>query len=153
MSKYIFFEDKSLLLIVKQFRYAHVRSKVAWQHSPLHFKSPLTLSLECLLPFPILLYTCYILHFSFKIIFFLNCCCFGWTRGPFFCFYSSQAPLRGQPTVDYHPRWQSIQGLAVHCMLGRLLESNLGLQVYSLVSLPLSPTAPKWATTAPIKIT
>jgi hypothetical protein len=45
--------------------------------------------------------------------------------------------------VDYHPRWQSIQGLAVHCMLGRLLESNLGLQVYSLVSLPLSPTAPK----------
>ncbi len=47
-------------------------------------------------------------------------------------------PLRGQPTVKCHPRWQPISGLAVHCRLGRLLDSNPGLQFYNLVSLPMS---------------
>ncbi len=37
-------------------------------------------------------------------------------------------PRRGQPTVKCHPRWQPISGLAVHCRLGRLLDSNPGLQ-------------------------
>jgi hypothetical protein len=62
---------------------------------------------------------------------------------------SSAAP-RGQPTVKYHPRWQPIQGLAVHYRLGRLRDSNPGLQVYSLVSLPKSHyCSHRWATTAP----
>jgi hypothetical protein len=53
--------------------------------------------------------------------------------------FSSTLPLlRGQPTVEYHPRWQPIQGLAIHCRLGKLPDSNPGLQVYSLVSLPMS---------------
>jgi hypothetical protein len=55
-----------------------------------------------------------------------------------FSIYSPLPPLRGQPTVEYHPRWQAIQGLAVHCKLGRLPDSNPGLQAYSLVSLPLN---------------
>ncbi len=55
-----------------------------------------------------------------------------------FYIYSPLPPLRGQPTVEYHPGWQPIQGLAVHCRLGRLPDLNLGLQVYSLVSLPMS---------------
>ncbi len=63
--------------------------------------------------------------------------CFWWTEAPF-CIYSPLPPLRGQATVEYHPRWQPIQGLAVHCRLGRLPDSNPGLQVYSLVSLPMS---------------
>jgi hypothetical protein len=57
---------------------------------------------------------------------------------PLFGFYFSLLPLRGQPTVEYHPRWQPIQGLAVHYRLGRLPDSNPELQVYSLVSLPMS---------------
>ncbi len=88
------------------------------------------------------------------IYFFLNCFC--WTRGPLLYLFS-YAALRGHPTVEYHPRWQPVQGLAVHCRLGRLTDSNLRLQVYSLVSLPLShhccpnepPLLPQWATTAP----
>jgi hypothetical protein len=47
-------------------------------------------------------------------------------------------PLRGQPTVKCHPRWQPISGLAVHCRLGRLLDSNPELQFYNLVSLQMS---------------
>ncbi len=54
-----------------------------------------------------------------------------------FCFFPLP-PLRGQPTVKCHPRWQPISGLAVHCRLGRLLDSNPGLQFYNLVSLPMS---------------
>jgi hypothetical protein len=49
----------------------------------------------------------------------------------------SSAPLR-QPTVEYHPTWQPIQGLAVHGRLGRLPDLNPGLQVYCLLSLPMS---------------
>ncbi len=40
--------------------------------------------------------------------FFLNL--FGGPEAPF-CNYSPLPPLRGQPTVEYHPRWQPIQGL------------------------------------------
>jgi hypothetical protein len=54
------------------------------------------------------------------------------------CIYSPLPPLRGQPTVEYPPRWQPIRGLAVHCRLRRLPNSNSGLQVYSLVLLPMS---------------
>jgi hypothetical protein len=65
-------------------------------------------------------------------------------------------PLRGQPTVKCHPRWQPISGLAVHCRLVRLLDSNPGLEFYNLVSLPMSHHCSQmsnhcsqWATTAP----
>ncbi len=59
-------------------------------------------------------------------------------RRPLFCIYSPLPPLRGQPKVEYNPRFQPIEGLAVLCRLGRLLDSNPGLQVYSLVSLQMS---------------
>ncbi len=52
--------------------------------------------------------------------------------------HSPLPPLRGQPTVKCHPRWQPISGLVVHCRLGRLLDSNPGLQFYNLMSLPMS---------------
>jgi hypothetical protein len=62
--------------------------------------------------------------------------------GPFFlhcfCWNRSLPPLRGQPTGKCYPRWQPIQGLAIHCRLGRLLDSNPGLQYHNLVSLPMS---------------
>ncbi len=35
-------------------------------------------------------------------------------------------------------RWQTNQGLVVHCRLWRLPDRNSGLQVYSLVVLPMS---------------
>jgi hypothetical protein len=57
---------------------------------------------------------------------------------PLFCMYSPLPPLRGQPTVEYHPRWQPIQAFAIHVDWGDL-DSNLGLQVDSLVSQPMSP--------------
>ncbi len=38
---------------------------------------------------------------------------------PYFVFFSPLSPLRVQPTVKYHPRWQPIQELAVHYRLGR----------------------------------
>ncbi len=69
------------------------------------------------------------------IFFFLNC--FWWIRSPY-CLYSPLLPLIGQPTVKYHPRWQPIWGLAVHCRLGKLLDSNPGLQFYNLASPPMS---------------
>ncbi len=50
-----------------------------------------------------------------------------------FWFYFPLQPLRGQPTLTAY-----IKGLTVHCSLGRLPDSNLGWQVYSLVSLPMS---------------
>ncbi len=55
------------------------------------------------------------------IYFFLNC--FWWNRSPYYFKFSSAAPQR-TATVKCHPRWQPISGLAVHCRLGRLLDSN-----------------------------
>jgi hypothetical protein len=46
--------------------------------------------------------------------------------------------------VNNHPRWQPISGLAVYCRLGRLPDSNLRLQVFNLVSLPMSPHYSMW---------
>jgi hypothetical protein len=44
----------------------------------------------------LLIYSCYIPFFP------LNC--FWWTRDPFLYLFSYSPPLRGQPTVEYHPR-------------------------------------------------
>jgi hypothetical protein len=71
------------------------------------------------------------ISFFFPLLFLVD-------QRPLFCIYSPLPPLRGQPTVEYHPRWQVIQGLAVHCRLGRLPDLNPGLQAYSLVLLPMS---------------
>ncbi len=57
-----------------------------------------------------------------EIFFFLNY--FWWNISPY-CIYSPLPPLRGQPS-------------AVRCRLGRLLDSNPGLQLHNLVSLPMS---------------
>jgi hypothetical protein len=70
-------------------------------------------------------------------IFFFFLIVFGGTEVPIILHFPL-LPLRGQPTVKCHPRWQPISGLAVHCRLGRLLDSNPGLQFYNLVSLPMS---------------
>jgi hypothetical protein len=48
---------------------------------------------------------------------------FGGPEAPF-RIYSPLPPLRGQPIVEHYPRWQPIQGLAVHGRLGKLLDSN-----------------------------
>jgi hypothetical protein len=71
----------------------------------------------------------------FYTFFFLNCV--WWNRSPC-CLYFSLPPFRGQPKAKCHPRWQPISGLAVHCRLGRLLDSNSGLQFHNLVLLPMS---------------
>jgi hypothetical protein len=64
---------------------------------------------------------------------------FSWTRSPFlYLFSAAPLPLRGQPTVKYYARRQLMFGLAVHYRLERLPDTNPGLQVSSLVSLPLS---------------
>jgi hypothetical protein len=92
-------------------------------------------------------HTCSKFFFFFLIV-------FGGTEVPII-FNFPLPPLRGQPTVKSHPRWQPISGLAVHCRLGRLLDSNPGLQFYNLVSLPMShhcsqqPPLLPTATTAP----
>ncbi len=49
-----------------------------------------------------------------------------------------KSPLRGQPSAKCHPRCQPILGLAVLCRLGRLLDSNPGLQLHNLMSLSMS---------------
>ncbi len=85
--------------------------------------------------------------YFFNILLFFSLIVFGGPQAPFFCIYSPLPPLRGQPMLEYHPRWQPIQGLAVHCRLERLLDSNPGLQVYSLVSLPMSPHCSLYSTT------
>ncbi len=88
------------------------------------------------------------------IIIFFSLIVYGGTEVPIIVHFPLP-PLRGQPTVKCHPRWQLISGLAVHCRLGRLLDSNPGLQFYNLVSLPmshycsLSHHCSRWATTAP----
>jgi hypothetical protein len=66
---------------------------------------------------------------------------------PLLCIYSPLPTLRGQPTAEYHPRWQPILGLADR--LGRLPDLNPGLQVYSLVSLPIRHHCSQRATIAP----
>ncbi len=71
----------------------------------------------------------------FFFFFLLNC--FWRNRSPN-CLNSPLPPLRGQPTGKCHPRWQPIEGLAVHCRLGRLVDSNPGLQFHNLVSLRMS---------------
>jgi hypothetical protein len=63
-------------------------------------------------------------------------CCFWWREAHLF--FSPPQLFRGQPTAKYHPRWQTILGWAVHPGLGRLPDSDLGLQVNGLVSLPVS---------------
>jgi hypothetical protein len=72
---------------------------------------------------------------QWHLFFFLNY--FWWNISPY-CIYSPLPPLRGQPSAKCHPRWQPILGLAVLCRLGRLLDSNPGLQLHNLVSLPMS---------------
>ncbi len=62
---------------------------------------------------------------------------FWWNISPY-CIYSPLPLLRGQPSAKCHPKWQPILGLAVLCRLGRLLDSNPGLQLHNLVSLPMS---------------
>ncbi len=77
-----------------------------------------------------------------ECFFFLNY--FWWNISPY-CIYSPLPPLRGQPSAKCHPRWQPILGLAVRCRLGRLLDSNAGLQLHNLVSLPMSHHCSQWA--------
>ncbi len=56
------------------------------------------------------------------ILFFLNCF-FGGPEAPFVYLFSSAAPQRiAYRRVPYHPRWQPIQGLAVHCIMGYTLH-------------------------------
>jgi hypothetical protein len=50
----------------------------------------------------------------------------------------SEDSLEGSAIPDGIPS----KGLAVHCRLGRLLDSNPGLQFHNLVALPISTTAP-----------
>jgi hypothetical protein len=45
--------------------------------------------------------------------------CLWWNRSPF-RFYFPLPPLRGQPTAKCHPRWQPVEGLAVHGRLGEI---------------------------------
>ncbi len=52
--------------------------------------------------------------------------------------YSPLPHPRGQPTAKCHPRWQPVLGLAIHCRLGRLLDSNPGLLFHNVASLPMS---------------
>ncbi len=74
-------------------------------------------------------------HLKEYIYFSLNC--FWWTRGPFLYLFSSAAPQRAAYSevpsqMAAHPR------IGVHCRPGRFPDSNRGLQVYSLLSLPMS---------------
>jgi hypothetical protein len=80
------------------------------------------------------------------LFFFLNC--FWWNRSPY-CLYFSSAAAQRIAYSKVPSQMAAHHRTAVHCRLGRLLDSNPGLQFYYLVSLPMSHhCSHQWSTTA-----